>query len=188
MRVPSPLPAGARTGGGPVSVPGSAGGWSAAAAAATRHRTPGAPCRPPPAPAGSPASGSATATAGRSSARGEGSAGGCSFLLLLIVNVIGCPLSATLMKSVKDGVFACPMMVGLGCVCLAKKGVADAQCVCLLHRRAGSNFTKVRCLISSPLFDVSGVQQALVGLQLSYVSYMPQIFTKMNQALRLAVC
>lgn len=92
------------------------------------------------------------------------------------------------MESVEDVVFASPMMVVLGYVCLGKKGVTDPQHIWLLHKRAGSNFTKVICLISSPVFDVSGMQQTLMGLQLSNVFYTPEISTKMNRALRLAVC
>lgn len=72
MRVLSPLPVGARIGGGPALVLGSAGGWSAGGAAGTRHRTSRALYRPPPARAGRRASCWATGSAWKSSARGKG--------------------------------------------------------------------------------------------------------------------
>lgn len=102
MRVLSPLPAGARIGGGPASVPASAGGWSAGGAAGTRHTTMSrALYQPLPAPAGSPASCWATGSAWKSSVRGKGRSwriflsSPIAFCSLHFINMIGFSLSSS---------------------------------------------------------------------------------------------
>lgn len=113
MRVPSPLPAGARIGAGPALELASAGGWSAGGAAGTRHSTSRALCQPLPAPVGRRALCWATDSVWKSSVRGKGRSWGIplaspvTFCSLRFTNMTGFSLSSSFHRNKNEKTKAC---------------------------------------------------------------------------------